>query len=54
MSEDTIRVINFPKLPEDIPDDLREYLIELERVLQSSLKGSMYMDKVLEDGILGN
>ena len=55
MTEFTIREINFPKIPSAyISPELKAYLIELEHVIRDSLKGSIYIEKVLEDGIIGN
>ncbi len=54
MAEFTIREITFPKIPDDISDSLKEYLMQLERTLRESLRGSIYIEKVLEDGIFGN
>ena len=55
MSESNhIDLINFPKRPENLDIEMLEYLRELERVLQEALVGSMYMNRVIEDGIIGN
>ena len=54
MVEFNIRQINFPTIPNEVTPEMKQYLIELERVLQESLKGSIYIEKMLEDGILGN
>lgn len=56
MSDETfiIRDVVLPLIPEDIPESLKEYLIELEAVLTKDLRGSMYINKVLEDGYIGN
>jgi len=52
--EFNIREINFPIIPDGESEELKDYLRKLERVLQESLKGSIYIEKVLEDGIIGN
>ena len=54
MAEFNIREINFPKIPDDIPESLKEYLSDMEITLRDSLKGSIYIEKVLEDGVIGN
>lgn len=54
MAEDTITIINFPKPPEGESEEMKSYLRELERTLQKALAGSMYMNKVILDGIIGN
>ena len=57
MAENTIREIQFPKIPlasDKIPKELVDYLQQLENVLRTSLKGSMYIERMLEDGMLGN
>lgn len=53
MAEDTIKQVLFPVQPLDISEEMKQYLIELERVLQEALIGSMYMNKVIQDGIIG-
>ncbi len=52
--EFTIRELNLPVIPEDIPESLKDYLRELELVLRQSMKGTLYWEKVFEDGIMGN
>ena len=55
MNEDKIILdINLPAVPNDIDESLRNYLIELNNVLEESLRGSMLLRKTLEDGIFGN
>ena len=54
MVEFNIREIQFPTMPNDVSDEMRDYLVELERVLKDSLKGSIYIEKIFEDGIFGN
>ncbi len=44
----------FPPIPEDIDSELRVYLMELEKVLRRSLRGSMFLEDTLQTGILGN
>lgn len=52
--EKVIPEINFPILPKNIDDEMREYLTELERVLRDALKGSLLLERTLQDGIFGN
>ena len=54
MAEENIRPVTFPVIPTTLDDDMRNYLIELERTLQESLKGSIYIETVLQTGIIGN
>ncbi len=54
MAEFNNREIQFPTIPDDASEEMKEYLRELERVLKESLVGSIYIEKVLADGILGN
>lgn len=46
--------VNLLLPPEDLPEDVKKYLNELVRDLENKLRGSSYMQKVLEDGIFGN
>lgn len=50
----TIKAITFPIIPDDVSDEMRDYLMQLERVIESSLIGSLYLEGVLRGGILGN
>ncbi len=52
--EFNIREINFPIIPDSASDEMKEYLTELQDVLRESLKGSLYIEQTLEDGIFGN
>jgi len=54
MAEFNIREIKFPNIPDDTTDEIKQYLIELERTLRESLKGSIYIERLFEDGIIGN
>lgn len=55
MSEDSvIRKISFPPIPSDISDEMREYLLELQVVVEEALKGSLFLDPTFETGMLGN
>ncbi len=54
MVETNIRIINFPTLPSDQSEEMKDYISELEHILQDALKGSIYINTVLEDGIIGN
>jgi len=55
MSEDiTIRHISFPVIPDSVSDDLKEYLQELQVVLEDALKGSSLLENTFENGKLGN
>lgn len=40
MAEPVYREISFPKMPDDISDELRDYLINLERLLTDMFLGS--------------
>ena len=53
-SEFIIRDVNFPQIPENIDEELKEYLINLESVLRDSLKGSMFIEQTLESGFIGD
>ena len=46
--------VNFPPPPEEASQEMKDYLLELERVLGDALRGSIFINKTLEDGILGN
>ena len=48
--------ITFPPIPsvDNIDPELRTYLSELENMLRRALRGSLFMEKTLQDGILGN
>ncbi len=54
--ENTLHVLElqFPKIPESAEEDMREYLLELERMLREALKGSLYINQTFENGIFGN
>ena len=54
--ENTLHVpeLQFPKIPESAEEDMREYLLELERMLREALKGSLYINQTFENGIFGN
>jgi len=55
MNEDLIiRQVSFPIIPDSIDDDMKEYLMALEAVLQDALKGSLLLEDTFEDGIIGN
>ena len=54
MAEFIIRDITFPPIPDGESEELKEYLRNFERLVRDSLKGSLYIEKVLEDGIIGN
>ena len=53
-AEFMIRDINFPEIPDSLDDELKEYLRNLTLVLRDSLKGSMYIEKTLESGYIGD
>lgn len=52
--DNVIPEINFPVIPTNIDSELAEYLVELELVLRDSLRGSSYLSRMFEDGIIGN
>jgi hypothetical protein len=52
--DNVVPEINFPKIPDSIEGELRDYLLERDRVLRDALKGSLYLLRMFEDGIFGN
>jgi len=52
--ENIVPEMHFPRIPYNIDNEMREYLSELERVLLESLKGSLWLSRTFEDGLLGN
>lgn len=46
--------IQFPNIPESADEDMKKYLIEFETVIRGALKGSLWLERLFEDGILGN
>ena len=52
--EKVVPEINFPKIPDSVDDEMRDYLVELENVLRGALKGSLWLERTFQDGILGN
>ncbi len=54
--ENTLHIpeIQFPEIPESADEDMRAYLLEMESLLRESLKGSLYVNQTLENGVFGN
>ncbi len=54
--ENTLHIseLQFPKIPENANQEMRDYLLELERMLREALKGSLYVNQTFENGIFGN
>ena len=55
-TENTLHIpeLQFPKIPESADEDMRNYLLELERMLGEALKGSLYINQTFENGVFGN
>jgi len=54
MADINIREPSFPVIPDDAPESIKDYLRQLELMLKYELKGSEYMNAVIEDGVIGN
>ena len=53
--EDTVvPEVQFPVMPDSLDEETKKYLTELEIVLRESLKGSLWLNRVFEDGKIGN
>jgi len=46
--------ISFPKKPDNIDEEMRMYLNELERVLREALRGTLLLERTFQDGLFGN
>ena len=55
-TENTLHIpeLQFPKIPESADEEMRSFLLEYERMLRDALKGSLYVNQTLENGIFGN
>lgn len=52
--EKVVPEISFPIIPDNVDEKMRDYLTELERVLREALKGSLYLQRMFQDGHFGN
>ncbi len=54
--ENTLHVpeLQFPEIPESANQEMRDYFLELERMLREALKGSLYINQTFENGVFGN
>jgi len=50
----TVPEVTFPVIPDSVDDELRDYLIERDKVLIKALQGSLFLERMFADGIFGN